>query len=182
MKKCLWCTKKSNELHKPFCSKVCRVYHANAHKILVSATRQKHKVERTYTGLHTKCAKCRVIQKLHPITFCSDVCRLLYKSRAKENVRRRQQLSVGIKSPPDIDHYNKMVIATKGICPCCRRRNKSRWHLHHNHKNGKWIGIVCSRCNCAFGLFGDSLNVMIRAVEWFSKYHKRGMKLRFTKK
>lgn len=65
--------------------------------------------------------------------FCSDACR----SRSSSLV------SIYGLSVPD---YRRLVDATEGVCPICRKV-PSVWHVDHNHKTGKATGTVCQVCN-----------------------------------
>lgn len=47
---------------------------------------------------------------------------------------------------------------------------KNHAALDHNHETGKVRGILCTPCNRALGLFGDSIEVLIKATEYLEAH------------
>lgn len=43
-------------------------------------------------------------------------------------------------------------------------------HVDHCHTTGKVRGLLCSSCNTGLGLFKDSSNNLIRAIEYLKKH------------
>ena len=41
--------------------------------------------------------------------------------------------------------------------------------IDHNHVNNKVRGLLCSNCNCAIGLLGDSPVIINRALEYLQE-------------
>lgn len=59
-----------------------------------------------------------------------------------------------------INQYRQLVNDTKGRCPICNRFC-NEWHVDHNHKTGKVMGVVCITCN--IGLLAYSKHSIERA-------------------
>ena len=52
---------------------------------------------------------------------------------------------------------------------CLSKDPKSRYqdfHLDHDHKTGKFRGLLCGPCNHALGLINDNPEVAIRMAAW----------------
>lgn len=65
--------------------------------------------------------------------YCSSYC----KERASA-LRKKFGLTV--------DQYKKLISATGGHCPICKKRPR-KWNVDHDHKTGLVTGVVCVRCN-----------------------------------
>lgn len=60
--------------------------------------------------------------------------------------------------------YDAMVVAQCGACMICIRVPSKPLLVHHDHKTGTVIGLVCYSCNTAMGLLGDDPALMRRAA------------------
>lgn len=65
--------------------------------------------------------------------FCSRSC----KERAAA-LKRQYGLTPA--------QYRAMVDAMEGKCPLCGNR-PTQWHVDHDHKTGRVMGVVCAACN-----------------------------------
>lgn len=65
--------------------------------------------------------------------YCSNYC----KNRVA-SLRKQYGMTV--------EQYRKLVDATGGRCPICRKRVR-KWVVEHNHLTGEVTGVVCTRCN-----------------------------------
>jgi hypothetical protein len=73
-----------------------------------------------------------------------------------------------------------MLEAQGGRCPICLRDDPGPlgWHLDHDHafdaKDPRsHRGILCQPCNTGLGRFGDSVEGLMRAVEYLKSHHLR---------
>lgn len=77
------------------------------------------------------------------------------------------------------DKYQELRKRQGGRCPVCtgllrppkcfgqgKRHAGNVGHVDHCHKTGKVRGILCSNCNRALGLLGDSVLCLSRAIEY----------------
>ena len=67
-----------------------------------------------------------------------------------------------------LEEYEAMVVAQKGRCKICGRRptEGKSFHIDHDHVTGRVRGLLCSACNHALGLFGDSPQRLQRAATY----------------
>ncbi len=85
---------------------------------------------------------------------------------------------IGITNPPETrEEYEELIAANEGICPACRRPPKggkgNGWALHHNHKTGLVVGVVCSRCNMGMGQFEDNPDLLMTVAFWLVEQEER---------
>lgn len=68
------------------------------------------------------------------------------------------------------DEYRSMYRRLGGLCEICRQPERTARNrllaVDHDHETGHVKGLLCSHCNRALGLFGDSAETMRRAVEY----------------
>jgi Recombination endonuclease VII len=59
------------------------------------------------------------------------------------------------------------------LCECCGQpeRSKSRKVLcnDHDHASKAFRGWICSRCNTAIGLLGDTIDGVLRALDYLAR-------------
>ena len=82
---------------------------------------------------------------------------------AASNRLRREFFVVGFSF--DHDAYAKLLKHQKGVCAICGGRDKSmRLAVDHDHTTGLIRGLLCMRCNRAYGLFHDGSAPRLRAA------------------
>jgi hypothetical protein len=76
------------------------------------------------------------------------------------------------------EKYNEMLEKQGGACAICKstvswsrnykhkKNGSSRFMVDHCHETGRVRGLLCTRCNRALGLLGDSRELFLRAVEY----------------
>jgi len=65
--------------------------------------------------------------------------------------------------------YQARCDAQGGRCAICRQpppSHKPILHVDHDHDSGRVRGLLCSDCNLALGLFGDSATRARRAADY----------------
>lgn len=74
--------------------------------------------------------------------------------------------------------YADLLDAQGGVCAVClqaeryidaRTGEPRRLAVDHDHVKGHVRGLLCGRCNRSLGQFGDSVEVLERAVEYLKK-------------
>jgi hypothetical protein len=69
-----------------------------------------------------------------------------------------------------VEDFERMANAQGGVCAICRRpqraKNKRNLCVDHDHTSGRVRGLLCSQCNKAIGLFGESPEVLSRAIDY----------------
>jgi len=62
-------------------------------------------------------------------------------------------------------------LAAKGCAICSGPPNgRGRYAFDHDHKTGKFRGLLCSRCNTALGLFLDNPNLIGSANKYLAEH------------
>lgn len=83
------------------------------------------------------------------------------KRATKDNTLRKQY---GI----TIEEYERMLVVQEYLCAICGK--KGSLNIDHDHKTGKVRALLCGRCNPALGSFMDSLEILLKAVEYLKKH------------
>jgi Recombination endonuclease VII len=67
-----------------------------------------------------------------------------------------------------LDTYNDMLKTQGGVCEICEQSCKSgrRLAVDHCHTTNKVRGLLCSACNQGLGLFKDSPELMLKAIQY----------------
>ena len=75
------------------------------------------------------------------------------------------------------EEYAALLRKQKGLCAVCRQPERAklrgktkRLALDHCHRTGKIRGMLCSRCNTALGLLGDSVPLLRAAIKYMVKH------------
>lgn len=67
--------------------------------------------------------------------------------------------------------YNNLVWLQNGLCACCKVRLPV--DVDHCHDSKVIRGILCRACNVGIGLLGDTLDGVLRAVQYLTKDDKK---------
>lgn len=90
----------------------------------------------------------------------------------KHSTRKINWVRLGITNPPNELDYYEMLVAADGHCPLCHRPGgKRNLQLHHNHKTGKVVGLLCGRCNMGMGQFEDDPELLELAADYLRTWH-----------
>ena len=75
--------------------------------------------------------------------------------------------------------YRALWLSQKGVCAICRKPERTARNrlltIDHDHVSGQVRGLLCSQCNQAIGLLGDSPKIIEAAALYVRK--NRQMKL-----
>jgi len=178
---CKCCGKEfeSTDLRKIYCSKECNWKSQNDNK---AAKRGKHKVRNC-----TVCDKEFVPDQARGVgrTTCSDECWKKHRSQWAANKRKStpswnvRERKASLKKHYNVsqEEYWAMYKAQNGCCAICNQKetNKVKGTLKHlavdhNHETGKVRALLCSNCNRAIGLLGDSAQRVMSAFKYLEKF------------
>ena len=83
--------------------------------------------------------------------------------KAKNKVWRRYGI--------DVVAARKAWDAHDGRCACCGSATPTSrgWVVDHDHASGKVRGVLCVKCNTGIGLLGDTLETVLRAVDYLQR-------------
>lgn len=87
-----------------------------------------------------------------------------YYERTRERARARERKNLYDLTPAQ---YCAMVSAADGKCEICRREpGKRPLVVDHCHDTSVVRGVLCGKCNSALGMFHNSPETLLRAVEY----------------
>lgn len=70
-----------------------------------------------------------------------------------------------------LEEYNNKLQEQNGACQICKRTNINLV-VDHNHSTGDVRGLLCSRCNLAFGALEENLDILQSMINYKDKYQK----------
>jgi hypothetical protein len=108
-------------------------------------------------------ARCYVCTEWKPVTdFAADSSRQTGRASICKpcNSRRSTASRYGL----TVTELDALPGAT-GICPICTRADRPM-HVDHNHDTGTVRGFLCVRCNVGLGQFGDSRDMLAKAIAY----------------
>ena len=98
--------------------------------------------------------------------YMRDYCR---KNRDKIN---ENQKTTRIKRLYGItlEQFETLLKNQGGGCAICgKEKKKYRLAIDHDHKTGRVRGILCSPCNRALGILGDSIDGLQKATQYLNQ-------------
>lgn len=136
----------------------------------------------------TKCREPRPLEEFQAHAYTrdrlSDRCKACLKedretiytrpeAREKRSAwRKRSKLKYryGI-TDAEFDRLNNLQ---GGVCAICGKPPEGgprtqRLHVDHSHDTGKVRGLICLKCNSALAQFGDSIEGLMRAVDYLRR-------------
>lgn len=68
-----------------------------------------------------------------------------------------------------LEQYRELVGRQKGRCKICKRRPRTKpLYVDHDHKTGKFRGLLCHTCNSGLGYFKDRKDWVQAAARYLS--------------
>ena len=127
---------------------------------------------------------------LHPY------CKICRAKQAKEYRRRntekaRQARYTWAKNNPEVvavysrktrlkkygitpEEWDRMYVLQNGCCAVCGLNEtltaSQKLCVDHNHTTGKVRELLCHKCNCALGNFNESVEILLKAIEYVKKH------------
>lgn len=121
-------------------------------------------------GLQTFCKKCQKGWYETPENKSRVLARVGKTSR--ENWHKKtpvEKYAVNLKRffKMSIEDYKHLYIAQNGKCGICQTSEEMfSLVVDHDHQTNKIRGLLCSKCNSAIGMLGDSAETVRRAVDY----------------
>lgn len=100
--------------------------------------------------------------------YCRSCISERERARSQDPARRdaARQLALA-RYGITVEQYGVMFEAQGGVCAICGRGpGKKALHVDHNHETGEVRGLLCSNCNTAIGLLGESLASLEKAMAY----------------
>lgn len=94
--------------------------------------------------------------------------RRAWRDRNRERVRAVERTRLYGLSPSE---FEAMLEAQGGVCAICERPNSDGRSLHvdHDHETEAVRGLLCAQCNAGLGIFGDSPELVRRALAYLDQ-------------
>jgi Recombination endonuclease VII len=105
--------------------------------------------------------------------FC-DSCLMDHRKPAREQSRSSRAHKLR-KLGLTLEVYDAMVEARGGLCDICAKTPANQGGslcVDHDHRTGKIRGLLCSPCNRAIGLLGDSASDLGNAFRYLSEHER----------
>ena len=137
-----------------------------------------------------KCTKCGVEKPFKEFSLCRKTrsgyqayCRVCAKRLNKDWRQKNEQYcrtkdrENHLKALYDMTpvDYNQMLKDQGNRCAICgKHRSKcmSKLAIHHDHKTGRVICLLCAACNVGLGMFHDDLELIEKAATLVRQYRK----------
>jgi len=71
-----------------------------------------------------------------------------------------------------VEEYNKLVKKQKGQCAICGTF-RHKLYIDHEHKSGKFRGLLCNKCNQLLGMANDDGKILELAISYLYKFRAR---------
>jgi hypothetical protein len=110
--------------------------------------------------------KYRVCSKCHTSKPLQD----FYKDRDGHCLRCK---SCNNKIGTHTKRLHKTAPPRPQACECCGKVSDSPLVLDHDYETGKFRGWICAKCNLGLGRLGDTVESLLRAVEYLKKSASR---------
>jgi hypothetical protein len=115
------------------------------------------------------CTDCGVEKDETQFRKKHNFCKACYQARYNTPERQhaaRVKHYYGITA----DQYAQMLAEQDNRCAiCCQEQSGKRLAVDHDHATGQVRGLLCSNCNRALGLFGDSSVHLLSAYHYLQK-------------
>lgn len=94
---------------------------------------------------------------------------LLYnKRRRAERPQVEQDWYLRTEYGLTLVQYNAIRTKQRNRCAICRKSQKKRLAVDHDHKTGRVRGLLCERCNHGLGHFKDNKALLAKAIKYLS--------------
>lgn len=139
-------------------------------------------------GQHRACRECRRVYRKRWSSKNKDKIRdIVKRSRAKHKTtvvatRRRYDSRLDVRTRKKLskrrsrlkqrfgitpEQYDSMLLAQAGVCLICGKLpGTKRLAVDHDHTTSEVRGLLCTACNTALGLLGDSVETLHKASQY----------------
>ena len=110
--------------------------------------------------------------------LCRTCAQESQKKSRQKNPKKYSVLSLGYKRKREYGisptAYIDMIEAQGGACAICKNANrnpkdKRSLAIDHDHATGQVRGLLCSNCNTALGLAGDSKETLLAMLAYLDR-------------
>jgi hypothetical protein len=79
-----------------------------------------------------------------------------------------------------VSDFNREFQIQGGKCLICKRHQsevKKAFCVDHDHRTGKFAGILCSTCNTAIGMLQDDAEILNNAIKYVTQRKSSGLNM-----
>lgn len=114
--------------------------------------------EKGKNGRYHKCKACKNIQqRIHYKE--TDVWSRSKDRQRESNLKRKYNLS--------LEQFDNLKTSQNNCCAICLQ--EVELNVDHCHRTNKIRGLLCMECNTGIGKLGDTLEGVLRAVEYLKR-------------
>lgn len=88
------------------------------------------------------------------------------KGQKRHDSLLRKKYGIGL------HQYQQMFEDQKGQCYICEKEDWRNLAVDHDHLTGEVRGLLCTTCNTGLGQFKDSVDLLMKAIEYVSREYK----------
>lgn len=59
-----------------------------------------------------------------------------------------------------VEQFERMLVEQNGVCKICKRSQKRRLNIDHDHITGSVRGLLCHGCNIGIGSFQEKSDIL----------------------
>lgn len=84
---------------------------------------------------------------------------------------RRLKVAHGI----DHERFLQLLKSQGGVCAICKASKaggQGHFHVDHDHRTGRFRGLLCSNCNRGLGMFADDTARLRAAIRYLRRFYE----------
>lgn len=131
-----------------------------------------------WTGRYSYCRECHKAKSLKyyydNIDEQREKRKLFSKQYCKKNPEKRRNTLLKNKYKITTEDFLKIHSSQNGCCAICNisEENFGKFlSVDHEHSSGKVRGLLCQKCNLLLGNAKDSIDILIKAIEYLGKHN-----------
>lgn len=121
-------------------------------------------------SLFTKSGESAIFKRKIRVRETSDAQRQKNKEYHAKNKTERLARRLKVQYGITLDDYKSMREKQLSRCAICNLHESQsyhgRLHVDHDHKNGKFRGLLCHNCNLSIGRMKEDVSNLTRAISY----------------
>jgi hypothetical protein len=108
---------------------------------------------------------------------CKECVLKRNRKSSQKNKKRIWENKLKYRYGITVEEYKKLLESQGRCCSICKTKNPSQkrkqcnyFCVDHCHETGKVRGLLCSTCNTALGLLGDSRDNLVEAINYLTRF------------
>ncbi len=128
-----------------------------------------------------RCKKCVSEARKKHYNENKEVIKARVKKYRDENPEKIRDTKLKQAYGVGTEYFDAKLKEQGGVCAGCGKNRKVLWRgkevemaLDHNHATELPRGVLCIKCNRAYGLLEEDIQTMLNLIEYTNKYKKLG--------